>query len=463
MVTFRHRMLLWLASKKLISLKIICLVLFRPSSLKFPRYITLTYPTMTFREGYLKIQYLLMQAQSFLLEIPDFVVELQSCIYLDACIEKENMERKKGTTSHALKLIIPVVCAVVVVVAIVIGTYLTCTKKKKTPSLLDLVMGKEIMKVSYDMLLKATGGFSTERLLGSGSFGSVFKGDLDGKTVAVKVINLEHHASSQSFLAECKALRNVRHRNLVGIITACSSIDFQGNDFRALVYEFMPNGSLDKWLHGVVGTLSLLQRVGVAIDVAHALNYLHHECETAIVHCDLKPSNILLDDDMVAHVGDFGLARFLTEPRHPNQCSTIGIAGTTDYAAPEYDLGSEASTAGDRYSYGILLLEFMTGKNPTDDMFKDGYDLHMYGETALPDQVLQIVDPTLEEGNLTKEVNDRREIQDQRRVECIISVISVGVSCSNHLPQDRMKITDAITRLQAARDNLLNAKNKQSV
>ncbi|KAK9743088.1 hypothetical protein RND81_03G216400 [Saponaria officinalis] len=189
-------------------------------------------------------------------------------LHLPRCIEKENMEKKKGTTSHALKLIIPVVCAVVVVVAIVIGTYLTCTRKKKTPSSLDLVMGKEIMKVSYDMLLKATGGFSTERLLGSGSFGSVFKGDLDGKTVAVKVINLEHHASSQSFLAECKALRNVRHRNLVGIITACSSIDFQGNDFRALVYEFMPNGSLDIWLHGVVGTLSLPQRVGVAIDVA---------------------------------------------------------------------------------------------------------------------------------------------------------------------------------------------------
>ncbi|KAL9234514.1 hypothetical protein vseg_009380 [Gypsophila vaccaria] len=386
-------------------------------------------------------------------------------LHLPKCAENKSMEGKKGTMSHSLKIIIPVISAIVLVVAIVTGIYLTCIRKKKTPSSSELVLGKAVMRVSYDELLKATGGFSSERLLGSGSFGSVFKGILDGKTVAVKVLNSEHRASSHSFLAECKALRNVRHRNLVRLITACSSIDFQRNDFKALVYEFMPNGSLDKWLHGAVGNMSLPQRVGVAIDVAHAINYLHHECETVIAHCDLKPSNILLDDDMVAHVGDFGLARFLTPPRHPNQSSTIGILGTVGYAAPEYGLGSEKSTAGDVYSYGILLLELMTGKNPTDDMFKDGYDLHMYGEAALPNRVLQIVDSTLEEDNLTEVADDKGTIQCARqwRAECINSVISVGVACSNRLPQDRMKITEAISRLEAARVNLLNARNKQSV
>ncbi|XP_074282413.1 putative LRR receptor-like serine/threonine-protein kinase At3g47570 [Silene latifolia] len=195
-------------------------------------------------------------------------------------------------------------------------------------------MGTVTMKVSYDMLLKATAGFSLENLLGTGSFGSVFKGILDGNLVAVKVLNLEHRSASKSFMAECNMFRNVRHRNLVGVITACSSIDFQRNDFKALVYEFMPNGSLDSWLHGVHENTSLAQRVDVAIDVAHAVCYLHHGCETPIVHCDLKPSNILLDNDMVAHVGDFGLARFLTQPLHPNQSSTIGIKGTIGYAAP---------------------------------------------------------------------------------------------------------------------------------
>ncbi|KAH9620212.1 hypothetical protein KSS87_021668 [Heliosperma pusillum] len=231
----------------------------------------------------------------------------------------------------------------------------------------------------------------------------------------------------------------------------------------------MPNGSFDRWLHGADGKMSLAVRVDIAIDVAHALNYLHHECETPIVHCDLKPSNILLDDDMVAHVWRFWISKskvFYSLYIYKARFSCIYVSKHCQWVQMlEYGLGSKASKDGDIYSYGIVLLELMTGKSPTDSMFKDDYTLHMYAEATLPDQVLQIIDPLLEKDNLTEEAGDTSANKDElrRRVECIVSVLTVGVSCSNHLPTDRMKIVDAIGRLQSARDNLPNAKKRQII
>ncbi|KAF2573954.1 hypothetical protein F2Q70_00002271, partial [Brassica cretica] len=176
-------------------------------------------------------------------------------------------------------------------------------------------------QISYGDLRNATNGFSSSNLVGSGCFGTVFKALIppENKVVAVKVLNLQQRGALKSFMAECESLKNVRHRNLVKLLTACSSIDFQGNQFRALIYEFMPNGSLDMWLHPdeveeirrPSRTLTLLERLNIAIDVAYVLDYLHIHSHEAIAHCDLKPSNVLLDEDLTAHVSDFGLAQIL--------------------------------------------------------------------------------------------------------------------------------------------------------
>ncbi|XP_024175811.1 probable LRR receptor-like serine/threonine-protein kinase At3g47570 isoform X2 [Rosa chinensis] len=376
---------------------------------------------------------------------------------------------KGGGLSSKVKLMISLVSGFTLLgLAVVLFSFLLRKKMKET-ELSTLV--DSMLQVSYASLLNATNGFSSTNLIGIGSFGSVYKGILadDAAVVAVKVFNMLHRGASKSFISECEALRNIRHRNLVKILTACSSIDFNGNDFKALVYEFMDNGSLEDWLHPSTRTeelieapksLNLVQRVDIAIDVASALDYLHNHCETPIVHCDLKPSNVLLDSDLTGHVSDFGLSRFLTEPTTNvpgNQSSSIGIRGSVGYAAPEYGMGSEVSVYGDVYSFGILLLEMFTGKRPTDHMFRDGLNLHNYVKTALPECVSEISKSlVLQEGTASVvEARKQLSVTPQKIEECLTLIFGIGIACSTDSPTNRKDIGDVAAELKSIRKNLL--------
>ncbi|XP_020409141.1 putative receptor-like protein kinase At3g47110 [Prunus persica] len=379
---------------------------------------------------------------------------------------KHSKESKGGGLSHRFILVISIsgFLGIAMLLSLIFRRRL---RKKKSMETEMTSLENSILQLSYSALLKATDGFSSINLIGVGSFGSVYKGllldDDRAQLVAVKVLNLLRRGASKSFIAECEALRNIRHRNLVKILTICSSVDFRGNDFKALVYEFMDNGSLEEWLHPTTPTeevrdapknLNLAQRLDIAIDVACALDYLHNHCGTPIVHCDLKPSNVLLDDGLTGHVSDFGLARFLpkeTSNVSANQISSTGIRGSVGYVAPEYGMGSKVTTYGDVYSFGILLLEMFTGKRPTDLMFSEGLNLHNFVKVPFPEGVTEIADPLLLQGDHTR----RRTNDTQKKLKCLCLIFQIGIACSVESPRDRKDISHVASELQSFRDILL--------
>ncbi|KAJ6362141.1 hypothetical protein OIU78_002530 [Salix suchowensis] len=197
-------------------------------------------------------------------------------------------------------------------------------------------------RVSHRQLIEATGGFSSSSLIGSGQFGHVYKGVLQDSTrIAVKVLDSNTAGEiSGSFKRECQVLKRAKHRNLIKIITICSN-----PDFKALVLPLMSNGSLERHLypsHGLNPGLNLIQLVSICSDVAEGVAYLHHYSPVRVVHCDLKPSNILLDEDMTALVTDFGISRLIKGAGDSNPTddsvsfsSTDGLlCGSVGYIAP---------------------------------------------------------------------------------------------------------------------------------
>ncbi|XP_037425023.1 putative leucine-rich repeat receptor-like serine/threonine-protein kinase At2g24130 [Triticum dicoccoides] len=258
---------------------------------------------------------------------------------------------------------------------------------------------------------------------------------------------------SRSFKQECDVLRRTRHRNLLRVVTTCAQ-----PDFHAIVLPLMTNGSLESHLYprdgGPRRGMDLAWLVGIAGDIAEGLTYLHHYAPVRVVHCDLKPSNVLLDDDMTAVVADFGIARLVKEMGDDDNAgsadpcnSTAGLLqGSVGYIAPEYGLGGHPSMEGDVYSFGVVLLELITGKRPTDVLFQEGLTLHGWVRRHHPHDLTAIIAESLLET-----IDTMLSVVQVHSV--VVELIDLGIACTQHSPLLRPTMVEVCRAIALLKDS----------
>ncbi|KAK9706477.1 hypothetical protein RND81_07G128100 [Saponaria officinalis] len=251
----------------------------------------------------------------------------------------------------------------------------------------------EFFEYDFATLEIATKEFSSENKLGEGGFGAVYKGTLEnGDQIAIKRLSGNSGQGTKEFMTEARLLAKLQHKNLVKLVGFCSE-----GDEKLLVYEFMPNGSLDGFLFDQRKRHLLLwvTRHKIIVGIARGLQYLHEDSRLTIIHRDLKPGNILLDKQMNPKVADFGLARLFEDAEKFG--NTNRIVGTQGYMAPEYLMTGEYSDKSDVYSYGIMLLEIVSGqKNRTFKQTPQKEDLSVHAWRLWNDErSIELTDPVL--------------------------------------------------------------------
>ncbi|KAL9406227.1 hypothetical protein Peur_003199 [Populus x canadensis] len=278
----------------------------------------------------------------------------------------------------------------------------------------------------------------SDKILGMGSTGTVYKAEMPGgEIIAVKKLWGKHKENirrRRGVLAEVDVLGNVRHRNIVRLLGCCSN-----RECTMLLYEYMPNGNLEDLLHGKNKGENLVAdwftRYKIALGVAQGICYLHHDCDPVIVHRDLKPSNILLDGEMEARVADFGVAKLIQSDE-----SMSVIAGSYGYIAPEYAYTLQVDEKSDIYSYGVVLMEIISGKRSVDAEFGDGNSIVDWVRSKIKtkDGINDILDK-----------NAGASIASVR--EEMMQMLRIALLCTSQNPADRPSMRDVVLMLQAAK------------
>lgn len=289
-----------------------------------------------------------------------------------------------------------------------------------------------LRKLTFAQLIEATNGFNQDSLVGIGGFGEVYKAELkDGSVVAIKKLLQFSYQGDREFTAEMETLGKIKHRNLVPLLGYCKV-----GEERLLVYEYMHGGSLDDRLHGDEGgkvKLTWELRKKIACGAARGLCFLHHCCVPHIIHRDMKSSNVLLDKNLEARVSDFGMARLINALDTHLSVSTL--AGTPGYVPPEYYQSFRCTTKGDIYSFGVILLELLTGKRPTDKEF--------FEDTNLVGWVRQLVDERRSADALDPGL--RTNASDQYEM---LQYLKIACDCVQDFPSRRPSMLEVVAMIK---------------
>lgn len=294
--------------------------------------------------------------------------------------------------------------------------------------------------VSMQELVTATQGFSNDLIIGDGSFGLVYKARLNsGAVVAVKRLSPDAFQGLREFRAEMETLGKIRHQNIVKILGFCAT----GLD-RVLIYEFIEKGSLDQWLYDTSSTeddleirlpLSWATRMKIISGVANGVAFMHHNLEIPIIHRDIKTSNILLDAEFGVHIADFGLARRI-EGSHSHVSTQV--AGTMGYMPPEYlDGATMATPQGDVYSFGVLMLEIITGRRPS---------FPFPGEDGREVRLMEWIKRMVEKGKYVEMV-DASIAKDDLDKAKVKEIFEIGVKCADEKGKNRPSMNEVVEHL----------------
>ncbi|KAK1409448.1 hypothetical protein QVD17_35974 [Tagetes erecta] len=337
-----------------------------------------------------------------------------------------------GAKKNHTRLMIGVCVGVVLVlvIMIIVGVVFVFKKLKNVDEIEEWELDVGPHRYSYKELKKATKGFRNDELLGFGGFGSVYKGVLpNSKTlVAVKRISNESKQGMRAFVSEISTIGRLRHRNLVQLLGWCRK-----KEVLLLVYDFMANGSLDRYIYDNPKlSLTWEQRFKIIKDVARGLLYLHEEWEQTVLHRDIKAGNVLLDSELNGRLGDFGLAKLCEHGSNP---STTKVVGTLGYLAPELTRTGKPTTSSDVFAFGALLLEVVCGRRPTEPK-------------ALPEELI-LVDWVWDKWTkeVVLEVVDSKLKGEFDEVEVLL-VIKLGLMCSSNAPSARPAMRQVLRYLE---------------